>query len=103
LAGRAREKRLSPEEVQRGTFTVNNLGAFGALIGTPILVQPQVGILGFGRVIKRPVVIDDEIAIRSMAYLCLSYDHRLIDGAYAGAFLNDLQRQLEGFDFSSVR
>ncbi len=102
LAGRAREKRLSPEEVQRGTFTVNNLGAFGALMGTPILVQPQVGILGFGRVIKRPVVIDDEIAIRSMAYLCLSYDHRLIDGAYAGAFLNDLQRRLEGFDFSSV-
>ncbi len=103
LAARAREKRLNPEEVQRGTFTVNNLGAFGAVIGTPILVQPQVGILGFGRVIKRPIVIGDEIAIRSMAYLCLSYDHRLIDGAYAGAFLNDVQRHLEAFDFSSVR
>ncbi|MGH7410287.1 MAG: dihydrolipoamide acetyltransferase family protein [Candidatus Methylomirabilis sp.] len=103
LATRAREKRLSPEEVQRGTFTVNNLGAFGALIGTPILVQPQVGILGFGRVVKRPVVIDDTIAIRSMAYLCLSYDHRLIDGAYAGAFLNRVQADLERFDFSIVR
>ena len=102
LAERAREKRLSPEEVQKGTFTVNNLGAFGALIGTPILVQPQVGILGFGRVVKRPVVIDDAIAIRSMAYLCLSYDHRLIDGAYAGAFLNRVQADLEGFNFSAV-
>jgi 2-oxoglutarate dehydrogenase complex dihydrolipoamide succinyltransferase (E2) component len=102
LALRAREKRLRPEEVQKGTFTVNNLGAFGALIGTPIIVQPQVGILGFGRVVKRPVVIDDAIAIRSMAYLCLSYDHRLIDGAYAGAFLNRVQANLEGFDVSIV-
>jgi len=103
LAARAREKRLSPEDVQRGTFTVNNLGAFGALIGTPIIVQPQVGILGFGRVVKRPVVIDDTIAVRSMAYLCLSYDHRLIDGAYAGAFLNHVQANLEGFDFSTIQ
>lgn len=103
LAARAREKQLSPEDVQQGTFTVNNLGAFGALIGTPILVQPQVGILGFGRVVKRPVVIGDVIAIRSMAYLCLSYDHRLIDGAYAGAFLNHVQVNLEGFDLSTVQ
>ena len=102
LAARARERRLNPEEVQKGTFTVNNLGAFGALIGTPIIVQPQVGILGLGRVVKRPVVIDDTIAIRSMAYLCLSYDHRLIDGAYAGAFLNRVQANLEGFDVSTV-
>jgi 2-oxoglutarate dehydrogenase E2 component (dihydrolipoamide succinyltransferase)/2-oxoisovalerate dehydrogenase E2 component (dihydrolipoyl transacylase) len=100
LAARSREKRLKPEEVQQGTFTVNNLGAFGALIGTPIIVQPQVGILGFGRVVKRPVVIDDAITIRSMAYLCLSYDHRLIDGAYAGAFLNHMQSNLERFDFA---
>jgi len=103
LAARARERRLTPEEVQRGTFTVNNFGAFGALIGTPIIVQPQVGILGFGRVVKRPVVIDDDIAIRWMVYLCLSYDHRLIDGAYAGAFLNRVQADLEGFDFSIVK
>ncbi len=103
LAARAREKRLSPEDVQQGTFTVNNLGAFGALIGTPIIVQPQVGILGFGKVVKRPVVIDDAVGIRSMAYLCLSYDHRLIDGAYAGAFLNRVQANLEGFDFSTIQ
>jgi 2-oxoglutarate dehydrogenase complex dihydrolipoamide succinyltransferase (E2) component len=102
LAARSREKRLKPEEVQQGTFTVNNLGAFGALIGTPIIVQPQVGILGFGRVVKRPVVIDDAITIRSMAYLCLSYDHRLIDGAYAGAFLNHMQSNLERFDFATL-
>ncbi len=100
LATRSREKRLRPEEVQQGTFTVNNFGAFGALIGTPIIVQPQVGILGFGKVVKRPVVIDDAITIRSMAYLCLSYDHRLIDGAYAGAFLNHMQSNLERFDFA---
>jgi pyruvate/2-oxoglutarate dehydrogenase complex dihydrolipoamide acyltransferase (E2) component len=102
LALRAREKRLTPDEVQRGTFTVNNIGAFGALIGTPIIVQPQVAILGFGRVVKRPVVIADVIGIRSMVYLCLSFDHRLIDGAYAGAFLNHLQSNLEGFDLSRV-
>lgn len=103
LAARAREKRLSPEEVQQGTFTVNNLGAFGAVIGTPIIVQPQVGILGFGKVVKRPVVVDDAVAIRSMAYLCLSFDHRLIDGAYAGAFLNRVQANLEGFNFATVQ
>jgi len=103
LATRAREKRLSPEEVQQGTFTVNNLGAFGAVIGTPIIVQPQVGILGFGKVVKRPVVVDDTVAIRSMAYLCLSFDHRLIDGAYAGAFLNRIQANLEGFNFATVQ
>jgi 2-oxoglutarate dehydrogenase E2 component (dihydrolipoamide succinyltransferase)/2-oxoisovalerate dehydrogenase E2 component (dihydrolipoyl transacylase) len=102
LATRAREKRLTPDDVQRGTFTVNNIGAFGALIGTPIIVQPQVAILGFGRVAKRPVVMDDTIAIRSMVYLCLSFDHRLIDGAYAGPFLNDLQSNLEGFDGSHL-
>jgi len=103
LATRAREKRLSPEEVQQGTFTVNNFGAFGAVIGTPIIVQPQVGILGFGKVVKRPVVVDDTVAIRSMAYLCLSFDHRLIDGAYAGAFLNRIQANLQGFNFETVQ
>lgn len=103
LAARAREKRLSPEDVQRGTFTVNNLGAFGAVIGTPIIVQPQVGILGFGKVVKRPVVVDDAVAIRSMVYLCLSFDHRLIDGAYAGAFLNRIQADLERFNFAIVQ
>lgn len=103
LAVRARDKRLSLEEVHEGTFTVNNFGALGTMIGTPIIVQPQAAILGLGRVVKRPVVIDDAIVIRSMAYLCLSYDHRLIDGAYASAFLNHVRATLEGFDFSIVR
>lgn len=103
LAVRARDKRLSLEEVHEGTFTVNNFGALGTMIGTPIIVQPQAAILGLGRVVKRPVVIDDAIVIRSMAYLCLSYDHRLIDGAYASAFLNHVQATLQGFDFSIIR
>ena len=103
LAARARDKRLSLEEVHEGTFTVNNFGALGTMIGTPIIVQPQTAILGLGKVVKRPVVIDDAIVIRSMAYLCLSYDHRLIDGAYASAFLNHVQATLHGFDFSIVR
>ncbi len=103
LAARARDKRLSLEEAHEGTFTVNNFGALGTMIGTPIIVQPQAAILGLGRVVKRPVVIDDAIVIRSMAYLCLSYDHRLIDGAYASAFLNHVQATLQGFDFSIVR
>jgi 2-oxoglutarate dehydrogenase E2 component (dihydrolipoamide succinyltransferase)/2-oxoisovalerate dehydrogenase E2 component (dihydrolipoyl transacylase) len=103
LAARARDKRLSLEEVHEGTFTVNNFGALGTLIGTPIIVQPQAAILGLGKVVKRPVVIDDAIVIRSMAYLCLSYDHRLIDGAYASAFVNHVQATLQRFDFSIVR
>ncbi|MDE2058964.1 MAG: 2-oxo acid dehydrogenase subunit E2 [candidate division NC10 bacterium] len=103
LAARARDKRLSLEEVHEGTFTVNNFGALGTMIGTPIIVQPQTAILGLGRVVKRPVVIDDTVVIRSMAYLCLSYDHRLIDGAYASAFLNHVQGTLQGFDFSVIR
>lgn len=103
LAARARDKRLSLEEAHEGTFTVNNFGALGTMIGTPIIVQPQAAILGLGRVVKRPVVIEDAIVIRSMAYLCLSYDHRLIDGAYASAFLNHVRATLEGFDFSIVR
>lgn len=103
LAARARDKRLGLEEVHEGTFTVNNFGALGTMIGTPIIVQPQAAILGLGKVVKRPVVIDDAIAIRSMAYLCLSYDHRLIDGAYASAFLTHVQTTLQGFDFSIIR
>src|SRR5574337_690938 len=103
LATRARDKRLSLEEAHDGTFTVNNFGALGTMIGTPIIVQPQAAILGLGKVVKRPVVIDDVITIRSMAYLCLSYDHRLIDGAYASAFLNHVQATLQGFDFSIIR
>ncbi len=97
LAGRARQKKLSPNEVQGGTFTVTNPGVFGSLIGTPIINQPQVAILCVGAVTKRPVVVNDAIAIRSMAFLSLTFDHRLIDGAVADRFLSSLKARLEGW------
>jgi 2-oxoglutarate dehydrogenase E2 component (dihydrolipoamide succinyltransferase) len=87
LAERARTKRLSPDEVQNGTFTITNPGVFGSLMGAPIINQPQVAILGVGVIKKRPVVIDDAIAIRPIMYLSLSFDHRLVDGAEAAKFL----------------
>jgi pyruvate dehydrogenase E2 component (dihydrolipoyllysine-residue acetyltransferase) len=102
LAHRARTKQLKPEEVQGGTFTITNPGIFGALFGLPIISQPQVAILGVGSVDKRVVVVDDMIAIRPMCYLTLGYDHRLIDGADAGRFLQALKERLESFDESSV-
>ena len=77
LAARARSKQLKPDEVSGGTFTITNPGVFGALFGMPIINQPQVAILGVGAVEKRPVVVDDAIAIRPMAYLALGYDHRM--------------------------
>lgn len=98
LARRAREKRLTPTEVQGGTFTVNNLGVSGILLATPIIVQPQAAILGIGAVTKRPIVIGDTVTVRSMTYLCLSFDHRVIDGAAAGQFLLEVKAGLEGFD-----
>jgi pyruvate/2-oxoglutarate dehydrogenase complex dihydrolipoamide acyltransferase (E2) component len=98
LARRAREKRLTPTDVQGGTFTVNNLGVSGILLATPILVQPQAGILGIGAVTNRPTVVGDHVTIRSLAYLCLSFDHRVIDGALAGQFLQEIKAALEGFD-----
>jgi 2-oxoglutarate dehydrogenase E2 component (dihydrolipoamide succinyltransferase) len=98
LANRARAKQLKPEEVSGGTFTITNPGVFGALFGMPIINQPQVAILGVGNIEKRPVVIDDAIAIRPMAYLALGYDHRLIDGAVADEFMSHLKRQLENWD-----
>jgi pyruvate dehydrogenase E2 component (dihydrolipoamide acetyltransferase) len=98
VAGRARAKQLKPEEVQGGTFTITNPGTFGAQFGMPIINQPQVAILGVGIVEKRPVVVDDAIAIRTMAYLTLGYDHRLIDGAVADEFMADVKKQLENFD-----
>ncbi len=97
LAMRARQKKLSPNEVQGGTFTITNPGVFGSLIGTPIINQPQVAILCVGAVTKRPVVVNDAIAIRSMAYLSLTFDHRLIDGAVADRFLSSLKAKLEGW------
>ncbi|HEY7476563.1 MAG TPA: dihydrolipoamide acetyltransferase family protein [Vicinamibacterales bacterium] len=100
LAHRARTKQLKPEEVQGGTFTITNPGIFGAIFGLPIISQPQVAILGVGSVDKRVVVVDDMIAIRPMCYLTLGFDHRLIDGADAGRFLQALKDRLQGFDES---
>jgi 2-oxoglutarate dehydrogenase E2 component (dihydrolipoamide succinyltransferase) len=97
LAERARTKRLKPEEVQQGTITVTNPGIYGSLFGTPIINQPQVAILGVGGLEKRPVVINDAIAIRSMVYLALSFDHRLIDGAVADQFMAALKARLQSW------
>jgi len=100
LADRARAKKLKPEEVQGGTFTITNPGVFGSLFGTPIINQPQVAILGVGAIEKRPVVIEDEagndaIAIKTMTYLSITYDHRLVDGADADRFMLEVKRTLE--------
>ena len=98
LAARARTKKLLPDDVMGGTFTVTNPGVFGTIIGTPIINQPQVAILCLGAIKKRPVVIDDMIAIREMCYLTLSYDHRLVDGSMAGEYLQFLTQYLENWD-----
>ncbi len=98
LSNRARTKKLLPDEVHGGTFTITNPGIFGNLFGFPIINQPQVAILGVGAIKKRPVVIDDAIAIRSMVYISMSYDHRIIDGALGGKFLQRIVEYLEGFE-----
>jgi pyruvate/2-oxoglutarate dehydrogenase complex dihydrolipoamide acyltransferase (E2) component len=102
VADRARAKKLNPEEVHGGTFTITNPGNFGALFGLPIINQPQVAILGVGTIEKRVVVVDDMIAIRLRGYLTLGYDHRLIDGAVADQFMADVKKGLETFDASQV-
>ena len=98
LAARARSKKLNPEEVQGGTFTITNPGIFGALYGLPLINQPQVAILGVGGIEKRAVVIDDAIAIRPVCHITLGYDHRLVDGADAGRFLSFVKERLENFE-----
>jgi pyruvate dehydrogenase E2 component (dihydrolipoamide acetyltransferase) len=98
IAARARSKQLKPEEVQDGTFTITNPGQFGSQFGMPIINQPQVAILGVGTIEKRPIVVDDAIAIRTMAYLTLGYDHRLVDGATGDQFMAEVKQQLENFD-----
>ena len=98
LATRARSKKLLPIDVQGGTFTVTNPGIFGNLYGFPIINQPQVAILGIGAIKKRPVILNDEIQIRSMVYISMSYDHRIIDGALGGMFLQKIVQYLENFD-----
>lgn len=99
LATRAREKRLHPDEVQGGTFTITNPGQFGAVLATPIINQPQVAILDLEAIVKRPVVVerdgDEAIAIRPMSYLCMSWDHRALDGAEAARFLAGMKEALE--------
>jgi 2-oxoglutarate dehydrogenase E2 component (dihydrolipoamide succinyltransferase) len=102
LASRARARKLKVDEVQGGTFTITNPGVFGSLFGTPIINQPQVGILGIGTIEKRPVVREDAIAIRTMAYFSLSFDHRLVDGADADRFMAHLKKGLQEFDESGL-
>jgi 2-oxoglutarate dehydrogenase E2 component (dihydrolipoamide succinyltransferase) len=103
IADRARNKKLTPDEVQGGTFTITNPGGYGTFHGTPIISQPQAAILGTYAVVKRPWVIQDElgkdvIAIRPIMNLTLTYDHRLVDGALAGRFLRDMREKLQTWD-----
>ncbi|WP_058955020.1 2-oxoglutarate dehydrogenase, E2 component, dihydrolipoamide succinyltransferase [Kocuria rhizophila] len=106
LGASAKDGSISPDALAGGTFTITNIGSFGALFDTPIINQPQVGILGTGSIVKRPMVVtdaegDDTIAIRHMCYLSLTYDHRLVDGADAGRFLSTLKKRLEAGQFES--
>jgi len=101
LGERARKKQLKPDEVQGGTFTITNPGVFGGWAGTPIINQPQVAILGVGVIKKRPVVIDDAIAIRQMGIFGLSFDHRIIDGAVADQFLATVRDVIEAAEYTS--
>jgi pyruvate/2-oxoglutarate dehydrogenase complex dihydrolipoamide acyltransferase (E2) component len=100
LAVRARAKQLKPDEVHGGTFTITNPGPFGSVMSLPIINQPESAILAFDAVEKRPVVIDDAIAIRRMVYLSMSWDHRVIDGAIASQFLSRIKEHLETWDFA---
>ncbi|MBD3385882.1 dihydrolipoyllysine-residue succinyltransferase [candidate division KSB1 bacterium] len=100
LTLRTRDKKLNPEDVQGGTFSLTNIGTYGNLFGTPIINQPQVGILGTGAIKERPVVVDGMIAIRNMIYLSLTYDHRIIDGLYAGRFMQTMVKLLQEFSSS---
>jgi|SRR5262245_29563450 len=102
LAERARTKQLKPEEVQGGTFTITNPGQFGSQFGLPIINQPQVAILGVGTIERRPIIVDEAIAIRTMSYLTLGYDHRLIDGATGDQFMAEVKQQIEQFDANQV-
>ena len=102
LGERARMKKLKVEEVQGGTFTITHPGSFGSLFGTPIINQPQVAILGVGTIEKRPVIREDAIAIRTMAYFCLTFDHRIIDGSEADKFMAHFKNGLQNFDESAL-
>jgi 2-oxoglutarate dehydrogenase E2 component (dihydrolipoamide succinyltransferase) len=106
LADRTRSNQITPDELGGGTFTLTNTGSRGALFDTPIINQPQVGILGTGAIVKRPVVVDDPdvgevIAVRHMLYLALTYDHRMVDGADAARFLSSVKERLEEGEFEA--
>ncbi len=106
VAERTRTNKVSPDELSGGTFTLTNTGSRGALFDTPIINQPQVAILGLGAIVRRPVVVVDDagadsIAIRSMVFLALTYDHRLVDGADAARFLTTMKHRLENGDFEA--
>ena len=106
IVEKTRNGTISPDDLQGSTFTLSNFGIFDALIGTPIINQPNVGILGTGKIIKKPVVIEkddkDIIAIRNMMMLSLGFDHRLIDGAGGAKFLLKIKNHLENIDFESL-
>jgi len=98
IAKKARNKKLKPDDIQGGTFTVTNAGVFGNILGLPIINQPQLGILSLGAIKKRPVVVNDAIAVRSMIMITLAYDHRVVDGALAGHFLKFITTYLENWN-----
>ena len=102
LANRARNNKLSPDEIQNGTFTITNVGTFGNVMGTPIINQPQAAIIALGAIRKKPAVIEtpygDTIGIRHMMFLSMSYDHRIVDGALGGSFIKKVSDLLESFD-----
>ena len=103
LVERARAKQLKPDDVQGGTFTLNNTGATGSIASQPIINQPQAAILTTESIVKRAVVVDDAIALRHMMNMCLSFDHRVIDGMQAGEFLGSIKKRLEEWTPGSIR
>ena len=106
LATRARANKLTPDEIQGGTFTLTNVGGFGNIMGTPIILQPQVAILAVGSIKKKPAVIEtpqgDVIAIRHFMFLSLSYDHRVVDGSLGGSFLRKVADYMENWDITRI-
>ena len=103
LATRARTRRLRPEDVRDGTFTVNNTGAIGSIAGMAIINQPQAAILSTEKIVKRPVVVDDAVVIRPIMYLTISFDHRIVDGMQVGRFMDDVQGGLEAWSPARIR
>jgi 2-oxoisovalerate dehydrogenase E2 component (dihydrolipoyl transacylase) len=103
LSSRARSKSLKPEDVRDGTFTLNNTGAIGSIQGMAIINQPQAAIVSMEKIVKRPVVVDDEVVIRPVMYLTMSFDHRIVDGLQAGRFMDAMQSGLEGWTPASIR